>query len=298
MKNILLLTALLASQAAPAQQHLVSKDLGPYYDWFHARSQTEKLYTNQSTLYIFSNDAGLHQGPCKTSEKIHQLSQGEQVYNIAYTDEYYLPEDEINGYHDIWYHVTASDKNGKSVSGYVWGGDIAKGWRTIDISGDGKAEFLMLGVSSKERKELKDINAEIRILSDGELIALKTVPGLCVFEECDASALLRVYRTQQGFTIVETSTLTMGCWAGLEKAFHYWDGKYLQRVYHAEYLTATEFTNESFVVNYSSGTQLCQYSHEGSNFTPLWSCKKIETDNSRASIDYDCEEGAHALVAR
>jgi len=295
MRNILFLTAILASQAAPAQQQLVNKDLGPYYDWFHARSQAGELYTSQSTLYIFTDKATVRQGPCQTSKQTAALSQGDAVTNIAYNDDYYLPEDEINGYHDIWYHVTGKDASGNAFTGYIWGAEIAKGWRTIDISGDGRAEFLMLGISTKERKEPSDINAEIRILSDGKLIALKSVPGLCVFEECDASPLLRVYRTPQGFTVVETSTLTIGCWAGLEKAFHYWDGQHLHRVYHAEYLTATEFTNESFVVNYSSGTRLCQYSHEGENYTPVWSCKKLDTDGSRASVDMKYGSDAIAL---
>ena len=289
MRNILIFAALLTSQLTPAQQRFVGGDISGYYDWFHERSQVNDLYTNHSTLYIFTETATVHQGPCQSSAKLTELSHGSPVFNIAYQDEYYLPEDEINGYNDIWYHVRGKDAQGKSFVGYIWGAEIAKGWRTIDVSGDGRAEFLMLGVSSKKRKEIKDIKAEIRILSDGQLIAMKTVPGLCVFEECGASPLLRVFRTPQGFTVVEASTMTVGCWAGLEKAFHYWDGSHLHRVYHAEFLTNTEFANESFVVNHTSGTQLCHYSHEDDNHMPVWSCKNINTSDDRVQLDHGTE---------
>ena len=288
MRNILMITALVASQLAPAQDRFIGEEFSTYYDWFHSRSQVDDLYSNASILYIFTEKATVHQGPCRTSNNITQLAHGTPVRNIAYQDEFYLPEDEINGYHDIWYHVQGQDAKGHAFDGYVWGGDIAKGWRTIDVSSDGKADFVMLGLSSKKRVKPEDIKAEIRIVSNGKLIAMKTVPGLCLFEECDSSPLLRVFRTKQGFTVVEASTMTIGCWAGLERSFHYWDGQHLHRVYHAEFLTATEFTNQPFVVNNTASTQLCRYSHEDANHMPIWACEKLSTDDSRAYID-DCD---------
>jgi hypothetical protein len=291
MRNILMFTAILACQVSPAQERFVSSDFNHHYDWFHNRSQVTDLYANHSTLFIFTEKATVYQGPCQTSATLATLTQGSPVTNIAYNDDYYLPEDEINGYSDIWYHVKGTNTAGQSFDGYVWGADIAKGWRTIDVSGDGKADFLMLGISSRERKKPEDIEAEIRIISKGKLIAMQPVPGLCIFEECAASPLLRVYRTRQGFTVVEASTMTVGCWAGLEKSFHYWDGTNLQRVYHAEFLTSTEFANESFVVNSSSSAQLCQYSHEDQAHFPVWSCTKIATDHSdRASASFANKE--------
>ncbi|MCB0569686.1 MAG: hypothetical protein KDC66_07990 [Phaeodactylibacter sp.] len=285
MKNTLLISALISVQSLNAQGRFVSPQFEDDYDWFQEQSQVDKLYSDNSTLYIFTEKAAVRQGPCQASAAITYLPAGFSVQNIAYADGYYFPEDEVDGYGDIWYHVYGKDAVGQSFVGYIWGASIAKGWRFEDLDEDGKAEFLMLGVSSQARKGLRDIKAEIRILQNGKIQLQQQVPGLCVFEDCETSPLLRVIHSPQGFTIVEASTMAVGCWAGIEKAFFYWDGYHLQRVYHAEYTTHHEFANESFVVNSTSGTQLCQYSHEDESHVPVWKCKTIRAGgDSRAAI--------------
>ncbi|MCB0552764.1 MAG: hypothetical protein KDD02_04365 [Phaeodactylibacter sp.] len=284
MRNFLLITALISTQSLSAQDRFVSPQFEDFYDWFHQQSQVAELYKDNATLYTFTARAAIHQGPCNTSKTLAYLPIGFSVQNIAYSEGYYLPEDEINGYGDIWYHVRGKDAVGQSFVGYIWGGDIAKGWRYEDLNGDGQPEFLMLGVSSQARKNLRDINAEVRILQRGKVMTQQEVPGLCVFEDCATSPLLRVYQSSQGFTIVETSTMAVGCWAGIEKAFFYWNGANLQCVYHAEYTTHHEFSNDSFVVNNTGSTQLCQYSHEDENHMPVWKCKTISSGEGRAAV--------------
>lgn len=294
MRNILILAALLSTQSTPAQERFVSHDFDAFYDWFHQQSQVAQLYEDQSELFTFSNTK-VYSGPCRNSEVEAQLPIAYGVKNIAYTDDYYLPEDEINGYGDIWYHVRGKDPQGRSFTGYIWGGEIAKGWRSVNLDGQGEAEFIMLGISSQERKAPQDINAELRVVRRGQLIYQKTIPGLCIFEDCASSPLLRAFETPQGFTIIEASTMTVGCWAGIEKSFFYWDGANLQRVYHAEYTTHQEFANQAFVFNTRSSAQLCHYSHEDENYNPVWECKEIPVDNSRASV---AMENTKAGIAR
>jgi len=284
MRNILILTAFFSTQGAPAQERFISPDFSDFYDWYHKQSQVAQLYADHSELYTFTGNTAVHQGPCRTSEVAARLPIGYRVENIAYNDDYYLPEDDVDGYGDIWYHVRGKDPRGKTFNGYIWGGQIAKGWRSSDLNGDGKAEFIMLGISSSPRKKPTDINAEVRILQEGQVITQKTIPGLCVFEDCATSPLLRAIKTAQGFTIIEASTMTVGCWAGIEKSYFYWDGANLQRVYHAEYTTRKEFANVAFVVNGQASAQLCQYSHEGEDYTPVWKCKDIATGGGRASV--------------
>lgn len=284
MKKALLISALISAQSIGAQDRFVSPQFEDFYDWFHLQSQVEELYTDNSTLYTFTEKVAVRQGPCASSGAITYLPAGFSVQNIAYADGYYLPEDEIDGYGDIWYHVRGKDAVGQPFVGYIWGAHIAKGWRFEDLNGDGRAEFLMLGISSQARKNLKDIKAEVRILQKGKVIVQEQVPGLCVFEDCGASPLLRVIRSPQGFTVVEASTMAIGCWAGIEKAFFYWDGSQLRRVYHAEYTTHHEFANETFVVNKAGGAQLCQYSHEDENHMPVWKCKTITAGDGRAAM--------------
>lgn len=284
MRNILLTTILISAQGLQAQERFVGQEYSEFYDWYHQQSQVEELYKDRATLYTFTEQASVRQGPCLSSSLVVQLPIGYRVQNIAHPNSYYLPEDEIDGYNDIWYHVCGKGPDGKAFNGYIWGAQIAKGWRQQDLTGDGEAEFVMLGISSQPRKKPRDINAEIRILQNGRILTQQQVPGLCVFESCAASPLLRILQTPQGFTIMETSTVTFGCWAGIEKAFFSWNGTKLQRVYHAEYTTGHEFYNEPFLVNTPSGSaQLCRYSHEGKDHTPVWKCEQIST-NGRATI--------------
>lgn len=284
MKHVLLISALFATQATPAQERFVSYDMEAYYEWFHEQSQVADHYEANSTLYTFVPQTKVHEGPCQSSAVLASLPAGQAVTNIGYADSYYLPEDEIDGYNDFWYHVRGKDTNNRSFSGYVWGAQIAKSWKRADLTGDGQAEFLMLGIASSPRKSPRDIKAEVRMLKDGKLIAAKEVPSLCVFEACGASTLLRVVKTAQGFPVIEASTMAIGCWAGLEKAFLYFDGSTLARVYHAEYTTQHEFANEAFTVKSGDSTQMCRYSHESESHEPVWACKAVSAGNGRAAV--------------
>ncbi len=294
MRNFLILAALFSSQVTPAQERFVSYEFEDFYEWYHDHSQVEELYQSQTQLYTFTDNTAVHAGPCQDAELVAQLPIGYAVTNIAYNDDYYLPEDEINGYGDIWYHVKGKTPAGKAFHGYIWGADLARGWRSADVTGDGKAEFLMLGISSLPRKTLRDIRAELRIVQNQQLKVAEQVPGLCIFEDCASSPMLRVEHTEQGFPIIEASTMTVGCWAGIERAFYYFDGKGLSRVYHAEYTTKQEFADESFVVSRGNVAQVCEYSHQGQDYLPVWTCKTISSNEDRAAVALHDDRTAHA----
>ena len=281
MRMLLISATLLSAQFqfSYAQEDFVDQDFGDYYEWFDQHSQTELLYTNSATLHIFTDNTKVHIGPCQDSEIVSDLNIGDPVTNIAY-DDYFVPEDEIDGYGDMWYHVKGQNEDGDNFQGYVWGADIAKAWKTAELTGDKEEEFIMLGVASTPRLQPTDINAEVRILHRNKLWYQKLVPGLCLFEDCASQAMLRVLKDpQRGFTFIETSTMTHGCWAGIEKAYFYWNGSKLQRVYQAEYTTQTEFANQSFTINTGDDVslQVCHFSHEDDHYNPVWKCEVINT---------------------
>lgn len=284
MRNVLVFAALLATQTTPAQERFVSDELADFYQWFHQRSQVDELYQGQTTLYTFSSKTKVYSDPCQDSKTIATLPIAHPVTNIAYSNDYYLPEDEIDGYGDIWYHVTGRSVEGRAFEGYIWGAQIAKGWQSQDITGDRREEFLMLGIASEPRRQLRNIKAELRIVRGGQLQSSEVIPGLCVFEDCAASPLLQVEQSEQGFYVIEASTMTVGCWAGIERAFYVYNGKRLSRVYHAEYTTQEEFANESFVVSGGEHIQVCQYSHQGSDYLPVWTCHTMEKSDGRAAV--------------
>lgn len=286
MRSNLLLAALLFSQTVPnsAQTHFVSQDQSHFFEWFHERSQVVDLYADRTTLYTFTDEATVKQRPSENAGTVTQLPIGWTLTNIAYSENY-VPKDEINGYEDLWYHVQGIDQQGKPFNGYIWGAQVAKGWRATDITGDGINEFIMLGIAAKTRQKPSDINAEIRILQCNRMISQTIVPKLCVFEECASSPMLRVLQSQQieGLTVIEASTMTIGCSTGIDKAFYYWNGSGLERVYQAEYVTQTEMFKKQFIVapagSKSTTVQVCAYRGEDSNYNPIWKCeeKNIET---------------------
>lgn len=294
MKNFLLLSAIFAAQAIPAQERFVSHDLEDYYDWFHEQSQVAEHYEPNTTLYTFTADTKVHEGPCRDAEVLTTLPLASPVTNLSYDDDYFLPEDEVNGYGDFWYQVTGRDGSGQAFEGYIWGADIAKSYYRTDLNDDHTPEYLLLGISTHERKKPRDINGELRLVQDGQLLTASTVPGLCLFEDCASSSLLRVLDTPQGFPVIEASTMTVGCWAGIEKAFYFYDGANFSRVYQAEYTTDHEIASESFIVNQGASAQVCQYSHEGKDYAPVWKCHPLESHNDRAEIVMEPTRNANA----
>ncbi len=276
----------LVHQSLNAQAHFVSRDYQDYYKWYNERSQTPQLYVGGSSLYIFTNDTPVHSRPTLKASITTQLPIGTKVTNIGYPN-YNFPEDNIGGYGDIWHHVKGTTPAGKAFSGYVWGGNIAKSWAFNDLNGDQQKELILLGISAQRRTNLPDIKADIRIISEGKLIAQTTVPGLCVFEDCDASNLVRIIENQPyaGTKILEVSTMSMGCYAGIEKAFYFWNGQYLEPVFHAEYTIDKTYDSQSFVCNNSNENQtmICRYDHEDQSYNPVWNCQPL----NRKSVDED-----------
>lgn len=262
-----------------SQARFVDNNYKDYFNWFHEQSQVENLYTDGAELITFS-DVNVQAGACLESEIVTHLPIGFKVQNIV-EDLGVFPEDEINGYHDLWFQVSGVGNDGTFFTGYIWGADLAKSWQYADVTGDGKKELAMLGISSRTRKNPTDINAEIKIVKDGKVISKTTVSGLCVFEECATSALLRILKDKpcEGAVIVEVSTMTIGCAAGIEKAYFFQTSSgNLEGVFHAELTTKTQFRNIPFeFVDEQGNIILCRFSHEDENFSPVWTTKKLQS---------------------
>ncbi|KAA3636357.1 MAG: hypothetical protein DWQ02_08435 [Bacteroidetes bacterium] len=261
------------------QVRFVDRAYEDYYQWFHERSQVNNLYSDGAELFTFS-EVSVREGACLESETVTCLPMGYRIVNIVDEMEE-LPKDEINGYHDLWYHVSGSDASGKYFNGYIWGAYIAKSWQFEDVDGDGIKDLAMLGIGDHIRKSTKDINAEIRIVRNGKLLTKTTVPGLCVFEECASSTLLRILKDQpcKGALIVEVSTMTIGCAAGIEKAYYFQTPSgNLERVFHAELTSNRQYRNRSFEYTQPNGdTVLCRFSHDDDQFNPVWNIKKVKS---------------------
>ena len=280
MRNYFVLAIIIClnSTSSNAQARFVSHDYKDYYDWFHQRSQVGLLYTNGASLYTFALSK-VKAMACTDSETLLRLPIGSKITNIVDISEDFV-QDNINGYDDIWFHVKGEDARHQFFEGYIWGADIAKSWQSVDITGDGINEFVLLGISSKKRKRPTDINATLKVLKNGKILSQTTVPGLCLFEECAASSLLRILKDQpvKGAIIIEASTMTIGCTAGVEKVYYFWNAtQKLERVFHAEFTTNKQLRNKSFEFRGEEGLILCRFKHEDKNYNPVWEVKKVDS---------------------
>lgn len=280
MKTTLLLTAFLAGSACSvhAQTRFVGDDYLRYFEWHNSNSQLEKLFTPGSQLYAFGDEVKMYRYPDQHSEILAKLKDGQSLRNRSdYRKVQHIPDGEVNGYRDIWFKVSTD----QGVCGYVFGSQIAKGWRWADLTGDQQQELILLGVSPSPRRNFSDIRAEIRILQDDQLLYNTSVPGLCVFEECGSSPMLRILKDEpyRGGIIVEASTMTVGCLTGIERAFFFWNGRQLESVFHAEYTVDKEYDRHAFQVRDPEAvrTMICNYKQQDESFNPVWECREIQT---------------------
>jgi len=278
MRKVLFISVLLTtcSISTPAQATFNGND---YYQWFLKHAQTEQLYQDNSQLFIIGYNAKVRKAPYDGATIVTHLDVGQSVYNIAYPEKD-VPKDIVNGYGHIWYNVYGKDATGRAFKGFIWGADIAKAWTRTDVDGDQREEFILLGVSSQVRQSPSDVKAEIYMLKDGAVSFRQTVPGLCLFQDCATSSLLR-FIEDRGLRILEATTLTIGCDGGIEKMLMVWNGIEFEPVFHSERISQTEFINKEFEVpvGNKSSVQTCHFSHEDKNFNPVWICKDVEVES-------------------
>lgn len=272
-------------RSAFSQAHFVSNDYSQYYNWLHQRSQTASLYQSGTTLYTFAK-VTIRTSPCIDSDIAAHLAAGYPLTNIAYELDEELPEDEILGYTDMWFHVSGTATDGSTFTGYIWGAFIAKSWQNTQLD-NGSLALVMMGMPNKKRNGDRDIYAVLKIVQGGNIISSENIPGFCVFEECDNSLLLRVLNNQpaQGAKIIEVSSMTIGCVASVEKSYFLLTGTQMERVYHANFTKERELRNKSFTFKNKQGTIYCRYSHEDKNYMPVWDSKIIkpaENNNDKA----------------
>ena len=292
MKKHILLLAALANVSVPnlpAQAYFVAQDADDYYEWFQQHSNASALFSDQTTLYTFARQTPLREEPCEESQLILTLTAGETVRNQAYGVEDFVPTAEIRGYLDQWFQVVVDRPDGTTVPGYIWGGHLAKAWHAIDLSQDGGNELVLLGLTEQQRAHPRDIRAELKVIRSGQIISTTELPGMCVFGECDSDALLRTFSAndQEGMTMLEASTMMIGCTAGIERAFFIWKGNSFECVFYGEMTTQRTYKASPFAVRLTQkagSAQICRFQGIGEDFNPVWQCADRKITASTSAI--------------
>lgn len=269
-----------------SQSRFVNSTDTHFYNWFHAQSQINELYSPGADLVVFSDEAQIMASTSLSAEVVARVTLGAVLRNESdYRGSLAVPQAEINGYTDNWYEVSGFDDESRPFRGFIWGGHLAKGWRKVRLTGAPKEDLVLLGVSQKKRTQFTDIKADIRVLQGRQLVSQTTLQGLCVFEECQSTPLLRAIKSPvPGEMMIEASTMTVGCMSGVERAFLHWDGARLQCVYHAEYSVKRQYINKSFQLKSGANTLVCKYSGLDKNYDPVWDAKPVGKPTSAPAV--------------
>jgi len=291
MKKHILLLAALANASVPnlpAQEYFVAQDAGDYYEWFQQHSNASALFSDQATLYAFASNTPLREEPCEESTTILTLAPGETVRNQVYGVEDFIPTAEIRGYNDQWFQVVVDRPDGSTIPGFIWGGHLAKAWHQTDLNQDQEEELVLMGLTEQKRSEPRDIRAELKVIRAGKTISTTQLPGMCVFGECDADAMLRTFTPdgQDNVTMLEASTMMIGCTAGIERAFLIWKGHSFECVFYGEMTTRQTYQETPFAVRLTQkagSAKICRFDGIGEDFNPVWRCADREITASTSA---------------
>lgn len=278
MKNYLTPICLLlcSSTLLLAQVRYTGEEYRDYYEWFHQYSQTPDFYLDGTQLVSFVENTPVKQSPQSKSTTLGTLRLGQVVTNFS------IPVDKVvfsehHGYREQWFRVEACSPDGNVFNGYVWGGYLAKSWQYFDLQGDGTKELIALGLSTNQRQAPEDTRAALKIIENGKLIQALELEGICLFEDCGASSLLRVFDfNTSGKTIVfESSVFTAGCLTGIDKALVAWDGQQLLLIHRGEYTTGQTYASNPLFLRQATQTQICYYKDENQTYDPVWNCRTL-----------------------
>lgn len=274
--SVLLLLGLPLSQSF-TQVRYTGEEYRDYYEWFHQYSQTPDFYLDGTTLITFQDDTPLRTAPSADSKVQARLPLGKAVTNI-----YVAVEDAEfgmhNGYLDQWFLVETCSEDRNVIQGYIWGGYLAKSWNFFQAPGELEPSLLALGLSGDMRQRPEDIKASLKIIKNGHQEQEVTIEGFCLFEECAASSLLRVFdfSDKAPLWIFEASIFSTGCLTGVDKALVSWDGNQLQLVHQAEYTTGHTYASNPFYLRGDEQTQICYYQNENEAYEPVWACRTLD----------------------
>jgi hypothetical protein len=117
---------------------------------------------SSSDNYVFGDVVNLRSEPSIDAEPIARLKIGTKIEIISETEVIYTQ----NKLSYNWFKIKA-DIDGKEVSGYIWGGLIARKAIVDDFDGDQSDEILLLGIANGSDYSTK--TAEMRLVKDGKI---------------------------------------------------------------------------------------------------------------------------------
>jgi len=255
-----------------------------YFEWFQSQTQAKELYDKGSKLYIFNSGSPLFASPNPNARIVDRLRAGSPVVTLSYPEDNPGPMT-YRGYQDFWYEVSFQNRAGEYKAGFLWGGNLAKGWSASDLDKDGSSELLLLGIHDNF-EGMRAGKAALKLFQQGELKLFQSAAEHCISEACESNVLVRLIPDPiwPNMQILEVSTTQIGCDSGLSRHFYYWTGERFQKVYEFKWVQDRSERSVPFVLKPSGISRgqvqsyRCQYSYTNDDFSPVWRCAPESTE--------------------
>ncbi len=254
-----------------------------YFEWFQSHTQAKELYDKGSKLYVFNANSPLLASPSPHARVLDRLPAGSPVITLSYPEDHSGPTT-YRGYTDFWYEVSFAGPTGNYKTGFLWGGNLAKGWSRSNLDKDGIPELLLLGIHDSF-SGLRAGQTALKLFQKGELKLFQSASEHCISEACESNVLVRLIPDPiwPDMQILEISTTQIGCDSGLSRHFYYWTGERFQKVYEFKWEKDHSEKSIPFVLESSNASRghaqnyRCQYSYTNDDFTPVWRCTPEST---------------------
>jgi hypothetical protein len=115
---------------------------------------------------LFGDNVNIRKSASLKSPVLDRLPISSQVKILAQTGSSMT----LSGYKENWYHIQYMAK-GQTGKGYIWGGLLAKAWIEKDLNGNGKKDWMLMGIAKKDGMFK---TAEARMVRDGKLLSSVT----------------------------------------------------------------------------------------------------------------------------
>ena len=121
-------------------------------------------YKANALVYVYRDNSEVRGEPSDEAKTLGRLAIAQPVRILKKTNAWH----EKDGYRDYWYRARGQAKNKKTVTGYVWGGDLAKVALRDDLDGDRQKEWLLVGIAGQGKKNIEK-KAEARVVRNGRV---------------------------------------------------------------------------------------------------------------------------------
>jgi hypothetical protein len=187
-------------------------------------------------VVVFGNDPAIYEKPLINSKVLFEPVPGTVLKLIDIAP----GSMEFNGYTEGWYKVSYKEKDKALISGYIWGGSLAKAYVMGDFDNDGQKETVVMG-AKYVKSEAGKKNAKLRYIKNGiaKNVLLFAPLGSYYTDErmFNENGIKAEMTDSKGFSppikLFKIEFSAESCDHAYGDMYFLWDGKSLQKAFEA-----------------------------------------------------------------